>query len=153
MAQPYVSDPLDRPEPTDSDYWRIDLIIDDVDHSGASYEGRVYIDNADATEETPRQAEEGYAGSFYVFGHAGCFGDVGHCDVPSAPRDPYDLRPPHQLVPHTKILPVTEAVRRGTGESVTVTIVPVVRDYGDLPVVTDPDRPLKFSSLRLVSYE
>ena len=25
-----------------------------------------------------------YAGSFYIFGHGGCFGDVGHCDVPTS---------------------------------------------------------------------
>jgi hypothetical protein len=153
MAQTYTSDPLPRLRRTDSDYWRVDLIIDDVDHSGASYEGRVYLDNPGADETTARQSDEGYAGSFHIFGHAGCFGDVGHCDVPTEPRDPYDLRPPHQLVPQTKILTVTDAVDRGEGETVTVTIVPIVRSYGDLPISGDLERPLKFSSLRLASYE
>ena len=69
------------------------------------------------------------------------------------PRDPYDLRPPHQLVPNTKIVTVTDAVDRSESEAVKVTIVAVVRPFGDLPVSGDVERPLKFSSLRLVSYE
>jgi hypothetical protein len=153
MAQTYTSEPLVRPRRTDSDYWRVDLIIDDVDHAGPSYEGRVYLDNPDATEETAREADTGYAGSFHILGHAGCFGDLGHCDVPTGPRDPYDLRPPHQLVPNTKIVTVTDAVDRSESEAVTVTIVAVVRPFGDLPVKGDVEQPLKFSSLRLVSYE
>jgi hypothetical protein len=113
----------------------------------------VYLDNPNATEETAREADTGYAGSFHILGHAGCFGDLGHCEVPTGPRDPYDLRPPHQLVPNTKIVTVTDAVDRSESEAVTVTIVAVVRPFGDLPVKGDVEQPLKFSSLRLVSYE
>jgi hypothetical protein len=153
MAQTYTSEPLVRPRRTDSGYWRVDLIVDDVDHAGPSYEGRVFLDHPDAEEATPRQVDAGYAGSFHVFGHAGCFGDRGHCDVPAGPADPYDLRPTHQLVPTTKIVTVTDAVDRLGGDEVTVTIVAVVRPFGALPVGGDVERPLRFSSLRLVSYE
>ncbi len=51
-----------------------------------------------------------YVGNFYIFGHGGCFGDVGHCDIPTEP-DPFDLRPSHQLEPETRIVTVTDAVR------------------------------------------
>jgi hypothetical protein len=153
MPNVHTSEPLIVPEPTGTGYWRVDLIIDDVDHSGPTYEGRIYFDNPDAGEGTGRDLEAGYAGSFHVFGHAGCFGDEGHCDVPSGPRDPYDLRPPHQLVPHTKIITVTDALERRGGGEVTVTIVPIVRTDPDLPVDYDDDRVLRFNSLRLVAYE
>ena len=149
-GQRYTSDAIVRPRATDSGYFRVDLILDDVDHGGASYEGRVFLDNAKADASSPRTPEAGYAGSFYVFGHGGCFGELGHCDVPAGPRDPYDLRPPHQLVPHTKILPVTDAVTRSDADEVAVTIVPVVRDS---PATSADDNPLRFSSLRLVAYE
>ena len=151
MAQQrYTSAPIVRPRATDSGYFRVDLILDDVDHGGSSYEGRVFLDNPKADARSPRTPDAGYAGSFYVFGHGGCFGELGHCDVPAGPRDPYDLRPPHQLVPHTKILLVTDAVTRTDADEVAVTIVPVVRDS---PATSSDDNPLRFSSLRLVSYE
>src|SRR3954447_11522313 len=152
MAAIHTSDKLTIAGPTDSGYWRVDLILDDVDHSGPSYEGRVYLNNPQAREGTGRDLEAGYAGSFYVFGHAGCFGDRGHCDVPTEPRDPYDLRPLHHLVPNTKILTVTGALERLGGGDVTVTIVPIVRTHAKLPVADGGDV-LRFSSLRLVSYE
>jgi hypothetical protein len=47
----------------------------------------------------------------YVFGHGGCFGDQGHCDVPME-RQPFDLRPPHQLTPAKMWLEVTDAIGR-----------------------------------------
>jgi hypothetical protein len=153
MAATHTSVPLDVPEPTDSGYWRVDLILDDVDHSGPSYEGRVYFNNPDADEDSGRDAGTGYAGSFHIFGHAGCFGDQGHCDVPEGPRDPYDLRPPHQLIPDTKLVTVTDALLALGEQQVTVTIVPIVRTSAALPIDVDRDSVLHFGSLRLVAYE
>jgi len=49
-----------------------------------------------------------------VAGPPGCFGDVGHCDVPGA-ADPFDLRPAHQLEPAVRILTVTEPLRAMLG--------------------------------------
>ena len=51
-----------------------------------------------------------YVGSFFILGHGGCFGDVGHCDIPGE-RDPFDRRPAHQLEPAIRIRTVTGAVR------------------------------------------
>ena len=71
----------------------------------------------------------GMFGSFSVFGHGDCFGDEGHCDV----RDPvtaFDRRPPHQLVPTTRVLVATEAVHQYTAaghRSVHVTAIAEVR--------------------------
>jgi hypothetical protein len=104
----FTSPPLELP-PANRPFYRADLIFYGVDHSGDSYEARIFIDprgvghGADSTHRA-------YVGSFFIFGHGGCFGDVGHCDIPSE-RDPFDLRPAHQLEPALRIVTVTDAVR------------------------------------------
>jgi hypothetical protein len=146
--QRYVAKGLELPDQVDEDNPRVDLIFYDVDHSGDSYEARIFIDNPTATLDTPREAASGYAGSFTIFGHGGCYGDVGHCDVPTGPRDPFDLRPPHPLTPFTKIVTVTEAVHGLTGAAIDVTIV-AVRAGEASHELSDA---LRFSRIRLAAY-
>jgi hypothetical protein len=146
--QRYVAKGLELPGQVDEDNPRVDLIFYDVDHSGDSYEARIFIDNPKATLDTPREPASGYAGSFTIFGHGGCYGDVGHCDIPTGPRDPYDLRPPHPLTPFTKIVTVTEAVHGLTGPAIDVTIVAVrAGETGH-----EPSDALQFSRIRLAAY-
>ena len=78
---------------------RADLMVTGVEHSGLSYEVRLFLNNPSATAATPRTAEQGYAGRDTVFGHGGCYGDEGHCEVPPQTTDPTDLRPAHPLHP------------------------------------------------------
>ena len=82
-------------------YRRADIEFHGIDHSRASYEGRLFFDHPDAGPETPTDDDNRYAGSFWVFGHGGCAGDEGHCEVPVVYR-PFDLRPEHQLTPTSK---------------------------------------------------
>src|ERR687894_86961 len=91
----YISDPIPL-DKTGKALYRIDLEIYGLDHGGASYEGRVYVNNRDANQDTPKKEENGYVGSFNVFAHGGCFGDLGHCDI-MPDRRVYDLRPSHPL--------------------------------------------------------
>jgi tyrosinase len=115
-------------EHLDPGFSRADIEFEGVDHSGASYEGRVFLNNPTADAATPLTAEDGYAGAFHIFGHGGCFGDdEGHCTV--HPRRPYDPRPAHQLTPARKVVIATEAVRQALakGPKVTLKVVPVVR--------------------------
>lgn len=150
MVDRFVSEPIElAPAVRTGDYVRADLIFDEVDHSLASYEGRVYINAADATLSTGRD-DPTYAGAFHIFGHGGCFGDLGHCDVPVGPRDPFDLRAPHQLTPVTKVVIVTDALKR---------IISSAADKSSLQitvVVAAPGKPnneyLAFSRLRLLTY-
>lgn len=93
----------------ESRFSRADLEFLGVDHSGPTFETRVFFNNAEADEDSPTTADTGFVGSFHVFGHGGCYGDEGHCEVPTA-RQPYDLRPAHPLVPITMTLTVTEAL-------------------------------------------
>jgi hypothetical protein len=55
---------------------RADLTFSGLDHSGPSYEARVFFDKPDAGPDTPLD-DPAYAGSFSVCGHGGCFGDEG----------------------------------------------------------------------------
>ncbi len=152
----YVSEPLTFPvTDEESDFSRADLQFRGVDHSGASFEARVFLDNPDADTSTATDAAEGYAGSFYIFGHGGCFGDLGHCDVMQS-DNPFDRRPQHQLTPYIKIVLVTEAVKRARdtagGDRFTVTVVPIVADVPTARGAAKDDV-LHFESISLVSYD
>lgn len=145
MVEKFTTAPIELP-PADHPFQRSDLLFYGLDHSGASFEARVFID--------PRGVGSGagsdhraYVGSFFILGHGGCFGDVGHCDIPGA-RDPFDLRPAHQLEPALRILTVTDAVRslleRGV-EAAKVTVV--ARTEGRAP-----NDVLAFETVRLATY-
>ncbi|MEO5851924.1 MAG: hypothetical protein ABIQ15_05375 [Nocardioides sp.] len=95
-----------------AEFTRADVVLTGIEHSGCSYEVRLFLNHPDAVGETPRDEVSGYAGRFHVFGHGGCFGDVGHCDVPPPANDPTDLRPPHPLTPLSTYVTVTAALRR-----------------------------------------
>jgi len=130
---------------------RVDLELDGVYHGEASYEGRVFLNNPAATADTPRSAESGYAGSFHVFGHGGCLGDPGHCEVHDHDRELLDLRPGHPLTPLKTRVNVTKTLQAiaSTKPEVSVTIVPVITAANDL---CDKENVLRFEGMRFVSY-
>ena len=100
-------------EQLDPEFSRADIEFEGVDHSGASYEGRVFLNNPRADATTPLTSEKGYAGTFHIFGHGGCFGDdEGHCTV--RPRRAYDPRPAHPFSAAPEQRPRTSMSRRGT---------------------------------------
>jgi hypothetical protein len=144
-----VSEPIELPPPDGGDLGisRADLVFYGVDHSGPSFEARIFFNNPRADQSTPRDPEHGYAGSFHIFGHGGCFGEEGHCDAAAATRGPFDLRPAHQLTPAIKSVIVTEAVRRHAGEGpLRITVVGVAPDQPDAD-------PLRFERLSLLTYQ
>jgi hypothetical protein len=131
-------------------FTRADLVFYGVEHRGPSFEALVFLNALEASVDTPLDVEEGFAGSFVIFGHRGCFGSEGHCEVPAGPRDPFDRRPPHGLTPQTKMVEITEALKhpRCSGETLTVTVLPVVpgrRRARQADV-------LSFTGLRLLAY-
>jgi hypothetical protein len=109
------------------EFTRADLVFYGVEHRGPSFEARVYLNAPDANVSTALDVDSGYAGSFVIFGHGGCFGDSGHCEVPPEPRDPFDMRPPHGMTPLTKLVEITDALKHVAqpGKPVDVTVVPV----------------------------
>lgn len=152
----YISEPLDFPvTEKEADFTRADLQFRGVDHSGPSFEARIFLDNPDADASTPADDAAGYAGSFHIFGHGGCFGDLGHCEIVHS-DDPFDRRPQHQLTPYIKTVTITDALRRARdsagGGTFTITVVAIV---ADVPTARGPKRDdvLDFESVSLVSYE
>lgn len=131
---------------------RADIEFHDVDHAGASYEGRVYVNNPAADESTGYD-DPTYAGSYHIFGHGGCLGDAGHCEV--KPRRMYDPRPAHPLTRAKKTVIATEAIKRAIeqGGEATVTVVPMIEplpyDHVDPEHTEDP---LKIGYVRMVTY-
>jgi tyrosinase len=144
MVDRYTAPPLELP--TEDAFTRADLIFLGLDHSGASFEARLFFDAPGADHSAGRD-HPAYIGNFYLFGHGGCVGDPGHCDVP-ADRDPFDLRPPHQLTPAIRIVTVTDAVKRLVQTGVTSTALTVVAHAtGD-----QPNDVLAFDTVRLAVY-
>lgn len=135
---------------------RADLYFHGVDHSWSSFEARVFLNHSDATEDTKLTPQQRYAGSFFVFGHGGCYGDEGHCDIPPSPVSPFDRRPAHQLTPTSKLVVVTRALDRlykdGAPPAIHVTAVAVVR----ASAVAQPDHAanvLHFERVALLVYQ
>jgi hypothetical protein len=132
-------------------YNNAQLEVIGIDHSQSSYEGRVFFNNSKADQNTPLTLQSGYAGSFHIFGHGGCFGDPGHCEV-QGHRGPYDFRTPHPLTPANKRVDVTTALREvtRTDNKITITIVPVVNAANDL---CDTKNVFRCENLRLLTYD
>jgi hypothetical protein len=153
QAERYVSEkPVTlRAEIAKADFKRADLRFVGVDHSEATYEGRVFLNNPNADEKTPKEPGAGYAGSFFVFGHGGCFGDQGHCDVPTHRRE-HDLRQPHPLTPRDLNVTITDALRRHLkkGGEIHVTVVPVVMSATKK---CDLKNVLKFKRYEILTYK
>ena len=149
MAGLCVSEPVLNPaaegEPA---FTRADLVFYGVDHSGPSFEARIFLNSPEAGLSTPRDPEAGFAGSFTIFGHAGCAGDAGHCDVPTGPADPFDVRPPHALTRQTRTVIITEALQRISAPELIITIVPVRPG----PLSAELAETLAFDEFRLLTY-
>jgi len=151
-AKTYTSKPvsIDFAGPSHR-FARADLEIRGIYHGEASYEGRVFLNNPKADQNTPRTLDYGYAGSFHIFGHGGCLGDPGHCEVNEHNREAYDFRPPHPLTPATKRVTVTDALRKlaASAKEATITIVPVVTATNEL---CDDSNVFRCEGMRFLTY-
>ena len=152
----YVSNEiyLDRKD-LENEFSRADIEIHNVDHSGRSYEGRIFLNNPNANLKTELTLIYGYVGSYYIFGHGGCFGDMGHCDIPAEGRRMFDYRPSHHLRPQYKRIIITNALKE-LGKDVnkfTITIVPVL--YGSTPIADDShlENLIKFDKIGIITYD
>jgi hypothetical protein len=153
IPKTYTSEPI----PFDSQKWPGRIVkacveFYDIDHSGPSFEGRIFLNNPNANQQTKKTTDNGYAGSIYIFGHGigGCYGDAGHCE-PTPRHGLYDFRPSHPLIPGFAVAEITEALRRMSNvKSVTVTVVPVVTSWNE---ITDVENILKFKKMSLIVYD
>jgi len=151
-ANTFTSKPvsIDFADPTHR-FESASLEILDIDHSQASYEGRVFFNNPKANASTPKTLDQGYAGSFHIFGHGGCFGDVGHCEI-NEKLDDYDFRDTHPLQPTQVRIPVTAALKQyaKTNSQISITVVPVVSAANEL---CDTKNVFHFRQMRFLTYD
>jgi hypothetical protein len=127
-AKKLVSGPLKFDiKKLDKKFYRVDLEFRGLDHSGPSYEGRVFVNNPKADHNTPKTLEKGYVGSYHIFGHGRCFGDVGHCEIRRA-ISPFDYRPSHPLSPAFKRIRITDQIKKigNDRKELVITIVPIL---------------------------
>jgi hypothetical protein len=144
----FVSPALEVSTHEADDLTRADIVFYNVDHSGESYVARVFVNAPDADMSTPLTKEAGFVGLFTVFGHAGCYGDPGHCDPTDRTTDAFDLRAPHPLAKWTKTVIVHDGLDRLTSPSATVTVVATAPKEGKV----GPSDAMSFSSVRLITY-
>jgi hypothetical protein len=137
-------------DPDTQDFYRADIEFYGVDLSGPSYEGRVFLNNPDANENTPLESENGYVGSYHIFGHGGCFGDAGHCEI--TPRRTYDSRAQHALTPAFKSLVATNVIKKilKSTDTITITIVPIIARGGRM---SDAKEVVYIERIRINGYE
>lgn len=130
-----------------ADFSSADFEVGGIRHTGSSYEGHVYVNNPDATPETGTDPATGYAGSFSVFGHGGCFGAEGHCDNREAERRRFDNRPLARSIRMKKRVSITEALRDAvrSGPEIQFTIVARTTD-------PNPQGVLDVKRLSVVTY-
>lgn len=148
-ARKYVSNKISL-EALNQQFYRADIVFEGLDHAGVSFEARVFLNNDSANENTTTIGDQSYAGSFHIFGHGGCFGQLGHCEISGNPR-PYDPRPAHALTPATKTVIATAAIKRALAKSkeLTVTVVPIVHAGTTLCDFSDV---LKFDKVSIRAY-
>lgn len=146
MVDRYRSKPLELPAP-EQGFARADLAFYEVDHSGPSFEARVYVGAGRGLKRDAGIDHPAYAGSLWIFGHGTCAGDEGHCDLPRE-RDPFDYRLPHHLEPAPRIVTVTPAIKRlvEAGKAKAAVDVFVHGPEGE------PLEALDFAQLRLLTY-
>jgi len=154
-ARSYTSKKLQlNIENLEKDFYRSDLIFYGMENSVPSYEGRVFVNNIEATLDTPLDLQHGYVGSYFIFGHGSCLGDMGHCDV-HAKREKYDLIP-NPLRPYNLSMTITNKLKelaKNTKEFSIMVVPKVVRP----PVINqeeiDMENIVKFSKVEIVTYD
>lgn len=138
------------------DIYRVDIEFHGLNHSGPSYEGRIFINNPNADHDTPRTKKNGFVGSYHIFGHGGCFGGIGHCSInKNKTRMPYDFRPSHPLTPIYKRVEITEYFSniKKNKFDFSVTVVPILaKGFDKCPVHMDIQDIVKMDKIMLKTY-
>jgi hypothetical protein len=147
LTSPPISVYLNREE---NDFYQASIDFYGIDLSGPSYEGRVYVNNPKADEHTSLDEKSGYVGSYHIFGHNGCFGDEGHCEIPR--RRAYDSRSKSDVTPCFKTLDATRVIRKyiESGDQVVVTVIPIIAKGGRM---SDTKDVVHIERIRISCYE
>lgn len=148
----FVSAPLEVPVDDVAelaDLPRADIVLYGLDHSGPSYEARVFLNTPEADLETRCEPAVGYAGSAFIFGHGACYGEPGHCDPRARAPDPFERRLAHPLEPWTASVIATKALTQAQALEVVVTVFAVDHQTD----VARPSDALEVEHVRLLLFE
>ena len=96
---------------------RGEIVVDGLDQAGPSFELRIFLNNPDADARTAPTEEYGYAGSIYVYGYGGSFGDPNAQGAAHTPLTP------------TRSVIATDAVRRAAADGPTASVTLVALPY------------------------
>jgi tyrosinase len=132
-----------------ADFRQAELHLLAVRHPLESAEVRVFF-NVPPDAATPIQGNDAYAGSLFTFGHGGCSGDEGHCDVPDLPEDArrfVAVRARHHRTPMHYRLDVTRALHAAKAAGAASLSVHMIAIQKDDTAVAGPA--LDFDVLRL----
>jgi tyrosinase len=92
---------------------------------------RVFLNQPGADASTPITNNSHYAGYIAVFGHGGCYGGPGHCDLPPPRARDFDVRPRNHNTPRNHRIDVTAAAREllRKSDSLQITLLVIGVDY------------------------
>jgi len=146
-SQPFSTQPLR------AGYRRADVELQGVDQAVPSYEGRLFLNRAEADRETALAAEEGYLGSFHVFGKVFCWGeDERHCEQPDERE--FDRRRYPNRYAKARVRTIDGLLRElvsKSGDQATLHIVAVLPEREDYAQYKAEDV-LRFERLSIVTY-
>jgi hypothetical protein len=134
-------------------YGRADVELHGVDQVVPSYEGRIFVNRPDADRDTPTDAENGYLGSYFVFGKEKCWGDdETHCAQPAGRKFDYRRSPTRdaKIRVRTPEGRLAELVA-GAGDELTLNLVAVLPE-GEGEPERSADDVLRFERLAIVTY-
>ena len=80
-----------------------------INHLRPSYTAWIFFLNKLPKKVTPKS--KGFAGTFAIFAHSECWGDVGHCHGDDGLRR-FDTRPSHPMTRAFKRVPITHAFKK-----------------------------------------
>ena len=134
----------------ENDFYQAVIEFYGVDCTGPSYEGKVYVNNPNADENTPSNEKNGYVGSYYVFGNDGCWGGKGHCEAKF--QRMYDSRKHSHIAPQYKFIDATKVLKKlaRSKSNFTVTVVPRIGRDQKMSNVKDV---VKCQRIRVTCYE
>jgi tyrosinase len=89
---------------------RVEIRLHSVQITERGANIRVFLNQPEATTDTPIERNDHYVGNFMSF-VGFCYGGPGHCDVPSSTRRPFDHRIRHHKTPGNLRFDATEAVQ------------------------------------------
>lgn len=92
---------------------------------------RVFLNQPGANASTPIHDNPHFAGYLAVFGHGGCYGGPGHCDLPAARARDFDLRPRSHNTPRNHRIDITASAKEllKKSDSLQITLLVIGADY------------------------